>query len=213
MARLQRPEQKSSNPATKFLEWKSNDKSFSFYDKDKGENVKVELPLKFMFLEHYHNVRGWNDASQSGIYSNEVYAISTEEVNVKSFKGGPIVSGLYKDIKDTIVKSGGRYHRSLYVVLEDGTLANMQLKGSGVASYSEFYKENSHLFDTKWIEIKSAKEGKKGSIVFSSPEFVLGDAISKASDKIAMDRAAELQVYMNDYMSKPEILESEELGI
>ena len=214
MARLQRPEQKSSNPATKFLEWKSNDKCFSYYDKEKGNNVLVPLPLKFMFLEHYHNVRGWSDSAQSGIYSNEVYAISNEEVHVKSFKGGTIAQGLYKEIKDSILKAGGKYHRSIYVVLEDGTLANIQLKGSGVASYSEFYKENSHLLDVKWIEVNQAKDGKKGSIKFSTPEFTIGDAISKESDKLAIDRAAELQEYMNNYMSKVDIVEADDdLGI
>ena len=30
-----------SNPAKRFLEWKSNDKCFSYFDKEKKENVKV----------------------------------------------------------------------------------------------------------------------------------------------------------------------------
>ena len=74
-------------PATKFLEWKSNDKCFEFYDKEKGEKVKVELPLKFLFLEHYHTVKGWSEEANSGIYSNEVYSIGDEEISVKAFKG------------------------------------------------------------------------------------------------------------------------------
>ena len=217
MARLERPAQKSSNPTKKFLEWKSNDKCFSYYDKNLATNVKVELPLKFMFLEHYHTVKGWNDPAQSGMYSNEVFAVSTEPMDVKLFKGGSIASGLYRDIKDQVTKAGGRYHRSIYVVLEDGTLANIQLKGSGVSSYSDFYKENSHLLDTKWVEIKSTKDGKKGSIKFSSPEFTIGSPIDKENDKIAIDRANELQEYMKEYSSKNkmEIIEAEidELGV
>lgn len=217
MARLERPAQKSSNPTKKFLEWKSNDKCFSYYDKDKGEKVKVELPLKFMFLEHYHTVKGYSDSAETGIYSNEVYAVSTEELNVRLFNGGEIASGLYKDIKDQVARAGGKYHRSVYVVLEDGTLANIQLKGIGVSAYSDFYKENSHLLDTKWVEIKSAKDGKKGSIKFSSPEFTIGESISKAEDKIAIEQANVLQSYMNEYMSsnKLEIIEADtdDLGI
>jgi len=215
MARLERPTQKSSNPAQKFLEWKSNKKSFSFYDKEKGENVEVALPVKFMFLEHYHNVKGWSDSAQSGMYSNEVYAISTQPLNVKLFKGGSIASGLYKEIKEQVLRSGGKYHRSIYVVLEDGTMANLQLKGSAVAEYSEFYKNNNHLFDTKWIEINSTVDGKKGSISFSSPEFTMGSAISKADDKVAIEKAKELQEYVNNYTSdsNPSILEAEEVEL
>ena len=50
MARLERPQQKSSNPATKFLSWKSNDKSFEYFDKEKAEKVNVSLPFKFLFF-------------------------------------------------------------------------------------------------------------------------------------------------------------------
>ena len=56
------------NPATKFLSWKSNEQCFGYYDKDiaeslKGQseetikekaNVKVKLPLKFLFLDQLH---------------------------------------------------------------------------------------------------------------------------------------------------------------
>ena len=38
---------KSANPTSKYLEWKSNDKSFSYYDKSVGENVKVERGLLY----------------------------------------------------------------------------------------------------------------------------------------------------------------------
>ena len=95
MARLKRPTNQTSTPVTQYLNWKSNDKAFAYYDKEKGENVLVQLPLKFLFLEHYHTVKGWNDASESGIYSNEVYSIGKEELSVKAFKGGEIGNGLY----------------------------------------------------------------------------------------------------------------------
>ena len=85
---LNRPTKTNTNPALKFLEWSSKYKCFKYYDKEKGENVKVELPLKFVILEHYHTVKGWNDASESGIYSNEVLFLSSEELEVKAFKGG-----------------------------------------------------------------------------------------------------------------------------
>ena len=43
----------SNNPATNFLEWKSNDKCFAYYDKQLKEQVQVQLPLKVQFLEHF----------------------------------------------------------------------------------------------------------------------------------------------------------------
>ena len=198
---LERPEKKSSNPAAKFLEWKSNDKCFSYYDKEKKENVLVPLPLKFVILEHYHTVKGWNDASESGIYANEVSFTGSEELDVKSFKGGEIAKGIYKEIRSKIIDAGGKYHRSIYVVTNDLEIINISLKGAAVSEYSKFIDVNGDNFFTQnWVEVAEVVEGKKGSITYSSPIFKKSTAIKDAS-KIR-PFADILQAYMNDYMSK-----------
>ena len=205
MARLNRPTNGSTSPVTKYLNWKSNDKSFAYYDKEQGKNVLVELPIKFLFLEHYHTVKGWNDASESGIYSNEVYSIGKEELSVKAFKGGEIGKGLYKDIKEQIKNAGAVYHRSVYGMLPDGSLINFQLKGSGVKAYSDFYNDNNHLLDNQWIEINEAKEGKKGAVKYTTPEFKIGSNITKAEDKLANESASLLQGYIDTYFGRNDV--------
>ena len=127
-----------SNPSTKFLQWKSNEKCFEFYNKETQQKVSVPLPFKFLVLDEMHTVSGWNDASSSGIFSNEVKFISKEVMTVKPFKGNEIAKGLYKDIKEKIVSAGGHYVKSIYIMLEDGSLANLQLKGSAVQKWGEF---------------------------------------------------------------------------
>lgn len=185
------------------------DKQFSYYDKGAGENVKVDLPLKFVFLQHYHTVKGWNDASQSGIWSNEVYYIGSEPMNVRAFKGGTIVKGIYKDIKDEITKAGGKYHRSVYVMLEDGTIANLSFKGAVVREWSEFMKSNGRLVDNQWVEISSAKDQKKGSIKYSTPEFSMGATLTKKDGIMADNAAAKLKEYLDQYFQKGEVAEVE----
>jgi len=211
MARIshQQESNKSSNPTTKYLEWKSNDKSFSFYDKSKGENVKVELPFKFIFLQHYHTVKGWSDASGSGIYSNEVYFIGSEPMSVKSFKGGVIAEGLYKDIKPSITNAGGKYHRSVYVMLEDGSLANISFKGAVVREWSIFMENNANSCDVKWVEVNTATEQKKGSVKYTTPDFTLGASISKADSVKADKVAGEFQEYISSYLKKDEVVEAD----
>lgn len=202
MARLERPTNQSSNPATKFLQWKSNDKCLSYYDKEKGENILVSLPFKFIFLEHYHTVKGWNDKSVSGIYSNEVFLIGQEPLTVKAFKGGEIASGLYSEIRTKVKDAGGVYHRSIYGMNEDGEIVNLQLKGSAVSSYSDFFKENqNHIENDSWIEIASAKEGKKGAVKFTTPEFKLGEKTTPAQEKQISEAVSELQSYIKDYFN------------
>lgn len=217
MARISHTSQesKSSNPTTKYLEWKSNDKCFEYYDKEAGQKVQVQLPTKFLFLQHYHTVKGWNDASESGIWSNEVYYIGTEPMTVRAFKGGEIASGLYKDIKAKVQQAGGRYHRSVYIMLEDGTLANLSLKGAGVKEWSDFVEVNKNLLDNQWIEVNEAKEAKKGSVKYSTPNFVVGKNLSAKESAKADSVAAELQNYMEGYFNKDvnqiEVVEAEEV--
>ena len=100
------------NPSTKILDWKSNDKQFSFYDREKEANVLVPLPFKFVVLDELHTVKGWDDASQSAIYSNEVKYISKQEMTVKPFKGNEIAKGLYSLIKEKVRAAGGHYVKS-----------------------------------------------------------------------------------------------------
>lgn len=204
MARISHTQEKSesSNPTSKYLEWKSVDKKFSYYDKEAKENVYLELPLKFVFLQHYHTVKGWNDASQSGIWSNEVYYIGSEPMKVRAFKGGTIADGIYKDIKEDITKAGGKYHRSVYVMLEDGSIANLSFKGAVVREWSEFIKNSKSLIDNQWIEVNSAKDQKKGSIKYSTPELTLGANLSKKDDTMANTAAAQLKVHLDQYFNK-----------
>lgn len=215
MARISHNTEKSvsSNPTSKYLEWKSNDKAFSYYDKEAGQNVKIELPLKFVFLQHYHTVKGWNDASASGIYSNEVFYIGSEPMTVRSFKGGVLAEGLYKDIKSNIVNAGGKYHRSVYVMLEDGTIANLSFKGAGVREWSDFMEANRSLTDAQWIEVKEAREEKKGSVKYSVPLFKMGPALSKQDSSNADSVASSLKSYLDGYFNKKEEVTSGEVEL
>ena len=162
------------NPATKFLSWKSNEQAFSYYDKDKQENVLVKLPLKFLFLDQLQSVKGWSDALSGQIISNEVKTVSDQELNVvcyhKNNKGEAtkttIAKGLYSQIKDAVVSAGAKYHKSIYIMLEDGTLANIQLKGASVKEWGDFFNRSKKRLADEWIVIDSAKAGKKGAVKY-----------------------------------------------
>lgn len=216
MARINHAQetQATNNPTSKYLEWKSNDKSFSYYDKALGEKVELKLPVKFAFLQHYHTVKGFNDTSNSGIYSNEVFWIGSEEMTVRSFKGGVIAEGLYKDIKPKIVNAGGKYHRSVYVMMEDGTIANFAFKGAVVKEWSDFYGEKENLLDNQWVEITESRDEKKGSVKYTVPVFTVGKPIGNEVSKMAQQRADELGDYLKEKSStnKIEVVVAEDLS-
>lgn len=215
---LAKSESKSNNPATRFLEWKSNDRCFAYYDKEKGENIKVELPFKFQFLEHFHVVKGFSDAEQTGIYSNEVMFTSKEPLTVKTYNGKTIAEGLYSDIRAKVRDAGGKYHKSIYVVDGNGDIINLQVKGSVVSAWSTFLDGDKKLgiagnggkVESHWIEINKAQDLKKGATKYSVPVFEIGDAFNEDELDEANDAYPKIAGYYTAYTEpKEETFDSE----
>jgi hypothetical protein len=204
--------EKMENPATKFISWKSNEKTFSYYDKDKGENVLLKLPLKFIVLAQLNTVKGWNDALSGQIIANEVQHIGEDKLKVvcyhKDAKGekkkSAIAEGIYKDIKETIVSAGGRYHKSVYIMLEDGTIANIQLKGAGVQAWGEFSNRNKARLLDEWVVVKSFAEGKKGAVKFTTPKFEFLQSLNETENALVNDAFDVLKSYLNAYLRAKE---------
>ena len=205
----------STNPATRFLEWDSNAKGFKFYDKEKKENVPVKVPFKFLVLKSLHTVKGWHSKSESGIYSNEINNMN-EMLNVKSFKGGHIVSGIYREIKEKL--QGGVYFKSIYIMLGDGSIANIALKGASCAMWGDFTKKTSARLADEWVAVTGAEDQKNGSVKYSVPVFEFKGSLTEA-DAIKADQAYDvLSEYFKDYMARKveeapsadELLEAEE---
>jgi len=200
--------EKIENPATKFISWKSNEKTFSYYDKDKGENVLLKLPLKFIVLAQLNTVKGWNDALSGQIIANEVQHIGEDKLKVvcyhKDAKGekkkSAIAEGIYKDIKETIVSAGGRYYKSVYIMLEDGTIANIQLKGAGVQAWGEFSNRNKARLLDEWVVVKSFAEGKKGAVKFTTPKFEFLQSLNETENALVNDAFDVLKSYLNAYL-------------
>jgi hypothetical protein len=197
--------QPQTNPATKFIEWKSNDKCFNYYDKEAQKNVEIPLPFKFLVLDELHTIKGWNDASSSNIYSNEVKFISKEVMTVKPFKGNEIAKGYYKDIKDKVVAAGGHYTKSIYVMLEDGSLANISLKGSGVQKWGDFTQKTRNRLADEWVIVAKAEDGKKGAVKFSTPSFSFVNSISDEEANMADEAFNILESYLKTYLAKADI--------
>lgn len=226
--------QPQSNPATKFIEWKSNDKCFSYFDKAIAEslqgsdvdvikekaNVKIALPFKFLVLDELSFVKGWSDALTGNIISNEVKFISKETLIAKCYhknlKGESVTTeiakGLYKDIKDQVVTAGAKYHKSIYVMLEDGSLANIKFKGACVGKWADFTQKTKNRLADEWITVTKAEDGKKGAVKFSTPSFSFANSISDAEADLADEAFNVLESYLKTYLAKaePVIVEEEE---
>lgn len=229
------------NPATKFLYWKSDKKCFEYFDSEKAKTmegqdkdtiktactVDVKLPFNFIALKQLQSVKGWSDALSGSIISNEVEFVTKQELNVvcyhKNVRGEStkttIAKGLYSNIKEAVVTAGAKYHKSIYIILEDGTLANIQLKGAAVKEWGDFFNRSKNRLVDEWVSVEKTVEGKKGAVKYNMPVFTLKRSLTEEEANNADSVYNELNEYLKQYFDKtsinnievnePEVLEPE----
>lgn len=224
------------NQCKKYFKWQTEEDqdgkiigaSFVYWDKEKGEkgeNVKVKLPFKFSLLDDScMTIKGYNEKSGQGVYSNEVNApehelvIKSNKETVLKFKRKD-----YKANKDAIEGLGGKYHQSVYGAMlnEEGEyeLINISLKGAaltGAVDEDAFEEDDKNAgwmnfkkyFKTKlfsnFVEIKDYKLRKKGKTRFTTPLFTVGEEVSEEQGKIFDRMDLELKEWFKYYFNRKE---------
>lgn len=197
------------------MEWDSLTGNLRYFDKsigEKGENVALPDGFAFLLLDQLATIKGWHDASESGIFSNEVRDTKSDQFVVKAFKGGPLIDGFYAQIKDRVRAMGGKYVTNCYVAFKDNgelKIGSVQFKGAALSAWMNFAKDNRKQFFTKAIQIRGAKDDKKGSISFKVPIFKLIPT-EDATNDAAMELDKTLQEYLKQYLSQPKAHQSQE---
>lgn len=210
------PSTQTPHPCKKWFECNGETGVIFHYDREQKKKINHDLPFVFILLDELSVIKGWDEASESGITSNEVRDTRQEVFVVKSFKGGQIASGHYNFIKDKVAARGGGYHANLYMAFKDtdGTLAigSLMLRGAALSAWFEFRKKNRSntvevagkkvsVLYAKAICIKSFSDGKKGSIKFKYPDFSLSE-IKPETNQQAIGLDVELQEYLTSYLQR-----------
>ena len=207
------PSERLPNPSTRWWEWNGQHGHLSFWDKDAQKRQVEPLPFGFLLLDELATVTGWDDASDSRIYCNEVRDTTRDPLVVKSFTGGTLYEGLYakKDVEAT----GGHFTTSLYVAYkQDDTyrLGNLKLNRSSLSAWVDFKREtqkakSSDLY-TRAVVITGYSEGQKGSVKYRKPVFTLTD-ITSAAESAALDLDRQLQAYLASYLKRATVDQAE----
>ncbi len=204
MSRSNPNENGNPNPAVRWFEWNGENGVIRYYDKDAKKNVEVGADMTFMLLDQLGSVRGWHDASSSGIYSNEVKDTTQDVMVVKAFKGGTLAEGIYRDIKDRIKSQGGQFVANCYIAFKhDGELAigSLRFKGAALGAWMEFSKEHRADLYKKAIRLHGSTTGKKGRITFHVPALSVAE-ISEQTNEAATALDEELQAFLEGYLAK-----------
>jgi hypothetical protein len=125
---------------------------------------------------------------------------------VRSFKGGSIAEGLYRDIKAQVNSAGGKFTASCYIAFKDdkGALAvgNLQMKGAALQSWMDFRKANRGALLTKAVKITGFTNETNGSVDYKAPTFTLGE-ITDATNALAMELDSTiLQPFLGNYFKR-----------
>ncbi len=201
------PTEHISHPCTRWFEWDGSNGEVRFYDKDSKKNIIIGSKFQFMVLDKLSIIKGWHDASESGITSNEVRDTKSERLVVKAFKGGILAEGFYTNIRDRIKALGGYYTTNLYIAYKGANgmmLGSIQFAGAALNAWVDFEKENRDAIWKKAIKIDGYVEGKKGKITFRVPKLSAVE-ITQQSDVEAQTLDKLLQVFLKSYFGRTRV--------
>jgi hypothetical protein len=204
MSRSNPNENGTPNPAVRWFEWNGEHGTIRYYDKEKKETIDVGSDFTFLLLDQVGSVRGWHDSSDSGIYSNEVKDTTQDVLVVKSFKGGTLAEGLYRDIKDRVGSMGGQFVANCYIAFKNGgglAIGSIKFKGAALGAWMEFEKAHRNALYDGTITIHDYTEGKKGRVIFRVPGLKLtGVSPDAKATAIALDRR--VQQFLAAYLRR-----------
>lgn len=202
-----------TNPANRFIEFVGSDGSLRYWDKtlgEKGENVGVDIPFKFLILDRVYQITGGvdQDGGYQGFWSNAIKNLKTQQFVVRS-KGGVVVQGYYDQIKGT---PGVKFMIGLYIAAKgaDGALQidYLKIKGSGLSAWIDFIKAHRSLYHGAF-SISGSNKKKKGTTDYFEPVFEFHAEVPEAVNASAVELDVQLQEYLTAYFANNGIAEVE----
>ena len=193
----------NTNPAALRIEWKGDISKgyFSFYDKEEKENVVIKQ-IRFIPLFERHAVGGYSEKHNTGLFSNEIDNLKTQEIVLSKFQNEKFVEitrGLYANLEGdrAICFGGSGYQKIVYVLIlkakgiESGTIAKITMAGSALGPWFDLTDDERK--DT--ITVTEFTEHEKGKTEFRSPVFKI-DATTDENEELAEAAFDKVEAYV-----------------
>lgn len=201
---------RSQSPVSKYFRVSAGNGTINYWDKAASKEVVMDLPFRFIVLDVLTTIGGFHEATNSGIFSNEVR--SNDEILTVRNKNGVLAQGSYNDIKDRIKADGAKFANAVYIAYrEDGELAlgKITFVGASVSAWFDF-KKGRFLDQQPGVAISGFTAEKKGRTEYFVPTF---EGLSVATDDLATAQALDetLQAYLKGSQShEPEAVRNDE---
>lgn len=206
-----KPSEHETNPTEYKMEWVGHEAGgyFSVWNRDEKKEIKVELPLRFAFLDCTKAVGGFLENVSRSPYSNEVRYTKHQPFDVRYYKDGnqhPVAKGLWNDIKGDIGQKGAKFVNVVYATLltstsdevPGGSLVKLPLMGAAGSSWI-----NLDIADGQSFSITGFEDKKKGRTSYRAPVFELID-ISDDESATADEQDEALQKYLSSVIGNEE---------
>lgn len=146
----------NGSPIRKYVRYSGGTGLFSYYDKEKSENVELEN-LDVIILDVRSSITGFNEKNKSTITSNIILDTKKEKLKVVAFAGkkpSDVAEGLYADIKSQVAAVGGKFTANILCLADFGKgweITNIQFSGVALNSWIDFTSEhdNGSYYDYK----------------------------------------------------------------
>jgi len=191
------------NPTSIYAEWSTPNKSLVYYDKEKKENKAIKNGTRFLVLKETVCIKGWDNNSESSIWSNEVLSTVDTPLVVKSHKGGELARGLYADIRESIVNKGAKYTKNVYCMTEKGSIVCLQMYGAAIGAWMEFTQKTRKRLADEWFVIGSTEDRKQGSVNYVVPVFEFQSSLSDEQDTKSEEQYEILKTFLEAKLKRP----------
>lgn len=200
------------NPSKHFIQWKSKNAQFSYYDKETKEDVMLKSPFSFIPLSICSTLKGYNHKKEKTYISNEVKNLKTDVLTVTSYdkdkKRKVEYQGLYEDIKENLDQNI-KFTVSLYAGIKGDDkklkLVNLQLNGAGLHHWFDFTKNNDIWKNA--VKVAKTTDERNGTVDYKAPVYE-AMKISEEMDVEAAVLQEEITAYLTEYFKKASVVET-----
>jgi len=199
------PQETTKSPAQKKFTFNRATGKFQYWDKVSRENIEVKMPFRFVVLDTLATIGGYNQATKSGFWSNEVRNTTEDKLTVRT-KDGIFAEGYYQEFVDKLKANGGKFVQSVYIAYKDADeeliIANVKFIGSNLSKWINFNKEHkAEVFKQAVIIRKSVEETNEAN-TYQVPVFALTEATDKSNAE-ATELDKKLQGLLDVYLKQP----------
>lgn len=196
-----RPSMDIQNPISKYIRFSGERGEFSYWDKEKKEEISLGKKIRFLPLDELVSITGYSDKYKSGFWSNVVRKTAKEPLTVQASVNGDkttIISGLYAEIKDTLKAKGAKYTKNVYATLDLEEIVCIQLSGAALSEWMDFSKN--HKIYQGAVSVSKTEARKKGGVDYVVPIFKQIEAKKESNEK-ATELDDKLQTYFDEYFA------------